>query len=163
MEKKDIMHYDDNDFEYEFKHLDLFNIICPISSSMLIKLIYNLVINKVCKECSNPEQAFNKIKEIRENPGKFKEKYSWKEISLVDLFNADYNFLIKNFIINKTYVPDENFFRQRFYYQDFPQMIYPFSIKDYYPIKLNNIIEYKINEYYEDLEEINFIDNSKSK
>jgi len=106
-------------------------------------------VKDLCKNYKNKEEAKSIIKDIEKSPEKYKRKPKWEYYSLGDLFTADYKFLVEKNIINKKMVPNEEFFHNRFYYKDIPDMIYPLTTEEYYLYFLKRAIEFQIIEYFD--------------
>ena len=137
------------EFKEEFETLEYLSLDCPIFLSMLDCITLGIVYCKICENCRNREEAETIIKDIENAPAQFKYQYRWKNYSLGDLFNADYNYLVQNNIINQKLVPNENFFHSRFYYKDIPEMVYPLSAADYYLIFLKKKIKNRLDHYFD--------------
>ena len=140
-----------SDFKEEFETLEFFMLKCPFVTPMLDNIAVTIIFGGLCKGCLSKEEVVSKLKEVKDSPNDYKGKYQWKNISLVDLFNMDYNNLIKYNLIKKNLVPDEKFFVEKFYYKEKPKMIYPFSLKEYFPVFLSKKIESFIDVYFNSL------------
>ena len=112
--------------------------------SMLMRYI-EYIANNICQELvtkENVEKEIQKLKNFKSN-----NDYNWKDISLLKLLEADYNYLVEKFILKKEIVPDNNSFIKNFTYPG-DTYVYPFSIKEFYNMALNRGIYICINNYY---------------
>ena len=134
-------------YKKEFETLDYFCLDCPFYLGMLDRIGYQ--VKNLCKNYKNKEEAKSIIKDIENSPEKYKSKPKWEYYSLGDLFTADYKFLVEKNIINQKLVPNEEFFHNRFYYKDIPDMIYPLTTEEYYLFFLKRTIEFQIIEYFD--------------
>ena len=134
-------------YEKEFETLDYFWLDYPFYLSVLERLGYQ--VKNLCKNYKNKEEAKSIIKDIENSPEKYKSKPKWEYYSLGDIFTADYKFLVEKYIINQKLVSNEEFFHNRFYYKDIPNMIYPLTTEEYYLFFLKGTIEFQIIEYFD--------------
>ena len=94
----------------------------------------------------NVEKA---VEEIKKGKIKDEKKYKWKDIYLEDLFDADFNYLKKIFILKNDrndLIPDENSFINKFSIPDY-DFTWPFSLKELYYYFLTKGIEIFINNF----------------
>ena len=148
------------EYQDEFDSLDYFMVDCPITLPLLDKIVNDIAMEGIFNDCSTKEEAVAKLKDIHNSPNKYYGKYKWHNISIAELFKMDYNNLIKNNLINLELIPSEKFFNERFFYKYIPEMIYPFSVKEYFPKILFIKLEGTIDKYFNTL---NYKKNKENK
>ena len=143
--------YFNSEYQYEFDTLDLFTLNCPIILPMLEKIVHEIANEGLYNDCRTKEEAEAKLEDIQNSPNKYIGKYKWQNISVVELFFMDFNNLINNHLINLELVPNEKSFNERFFYKNIPEMVYPFSIKEYYPKIVFKKLKRTIDIYFNTL------------
>ena len=111
------------------------------------------IINEICKKFQSKEKVEKEIENLRNTPENSiinnMKKCGCRNISLIDLLNADYNYLKNNFYIRHIeFVPNENYFINNYSFPMDPDFKYDFSLKELFDILLMRLIHILINNYF---------------
>jgi len=130
---------EEDDLVYYFKLAN------PLYIGVLINYLY-MIIPKICSE-KKKDDSISLIKDIKNHPEKYDNKFSYKDITLSKLFDGNYEFLKSIFVINWDVILNEESFLTNFCLED-AELSYSFSIKEFYDEILNRIIDNIINDFY---------------
>lgn len=106
-----------------------------------------LIIIELCHGNSR-ETSERIIEELKNKSDENSNKYHYKDITIGRLFNADYEFLKKHFIIKSDLIKNENDFNNILHFDDEPDIIYPFSLRELYNVLLPRAINIILDNYY---------------
>ena len=90
-----------SEFQEEFETLELFKLEYPFVIPQFSGIAISIIFGGLCDDCSSKEEVIERLIDVKNNPNKYKGKYKWKNFSLVDFFNLDYNDLIKYCMLKK--------------------------------------------------------------
>ena len=126
--------------DYAFFSLDH-----PIEISVLMKYL-DFIIEQMYLDLGSKEKVEKAIERIKNEKVRNIKTYSWNDISIEDLFDADINLLKKIFILRRDLVPDESSFINNYSRPDFG-FEWNFSLKEIYFYFLQRGIEICIENY----------------
>ena len=136
----------------KFKHLyfdeeepddyALFSLDSPIEISVLMKYL-DFIIEQMYMDLGSKEKVEQAIERIKNKKVRNIKTYSWNDISIEDLFDADINLLKKIFILRRDLVSDERSFINNYSRPDF-DFEWNFSLKEIYFYFLRRGIEITI-------------------
>ena len=139
--------FGDSDLEYEDDvHSILFELSKPIHFGVLMNYL-GLIIRELCH--GNTRETSEKIiEDIKKSPNQNNDIYHYNDITIGRLFNADYEFLKKHFIINWDLIKNEKDFNNNLHFENAPDIIYPFSLRELYNVLLPRAIKIRLDDYY---------------
>lgn len=138
--------YDDD--EIESGDIAFFRYDSPIDIRILMKYL-RFIIKQMYLDLGSRENVEKAVEEIKNGKIKDGKKYKWKDIYLEDLFNADFYYLKKVFILKNDrddLIPDENSFIVNYSRPDY-NFTWPFSLKELYCFFLTKGVEIFINNF----------------
>lgn len=138
--------YDDD--EIESGDIAFFRYDSPIDIRILMKYL-RFIIMQMYLDLGSRENVEKAVEEIKNGKINNEKKYKWKDIYLEDLFNADFYYLKKIFILKNDrndLIPDENSFLIKYSRPDY-DYTWPFSLKELYYYFLTKGIEIFINNF----------------
>jgi len=123
----------------------LFSLERPIEISVLMKYL-DFIIEQMYIDLGSKEKVEKAIERIKNEKARNIKTYSWNDISIEDLFNADIDLLKKIFVLRRDLVHDENSFINNYSRPDF-DFKWNFSLKEIYFYFLQRGIEICIDNY----------------
>ena len=137
---KELQKYEDDD---EYLCFEFAN---PIYFDVLMNYL-EFIMRQLCHGNSR-ETSEKIIDEIKNTPDANNDKYHYLDITLGSLVNADYEFLKKHFIIKWDLIKNENDFNNNLHFEEAPDIIYPFSLRELYNVLLPRAIKVTLDNYY---------------
>ena len=133
------------DIEKESDESKIFKISCPIDAPLLMNYL-RIIIGDICKKFGTKERVMEEIKNIKtSNTNK---DYKWHEISLKNIMQGDYNYLISTYLLKSKLVPNITYYIEKYSHPFIKGLIYPFTIKQLFSILLDRGINICIHNYY---------------
>ena len=142
LSKRDDIHFHG---ENELDDSDFFLFYSPFNMEVFMRYL-QYIIYDMCDNMSSKENVQNELGSLLDGKNTGKD-YKWKDISLLELIKGNYNYLIEKFVLKDYYVPNKDYFMNKFCYPDM-ETVYPFSLREFYFILLERGIDITINNYF---------------
>ena len=155
LSKRDNISYHDDD---ELDDSDFFLFYSPFNMAVFMRYL-QYIIYDMCDNMPSKENVQNELGSLLDGKNTGKD-YKWKDISLLELIKGNYNYLIEKFVLKDYYVPNKDYFMNKFCYPDM-ETVYPFSLREFYFTLLERGISITINNYYFEKRNKKPDDNSK--